>query len=440
MDYLNQAILSKIDFYDYDPMVKSWVDSLGKEKQTIVALGRIQKQGKITSVNDITSRKDLVPGTKDVLYKFIEAENAKINEIVGDDLDASRILVDSAIMAPNNKQYRSTTSEEDAAKNPEAILKIVDPDSGGFTFKPSEKQKDDAREFIRNQMRSQYDYEEEAQVVGAVARDEESESARKAREEQKEKDNALGTWGDVFKATTPEGKRAALDTVLGSKLAQDRGLLDIDIDSQPGKIIFKYADPVKNRTLDYDPNTTTLRQWNEFGNEIHGIDNVAEVMKRNKGGDPNMRMNAQQRNFAGVKAGRTPVKDPVVEFNNKLSKIENISVKKANGKQGKGMAFLKDKSAAAALTKVLEGTGITIDPNWGISNEVYLKAGDKEYTFKVGYDLEDPDEVKKAQKSMYNLSEWIEANTSAEKKKEMLSKGLIGNEGPTGTIQGGKTR
>ena len=440
MDYLNQALVSQIDFYNYEDKVNSWVDTLGKEKKTLVTLGKIQKQGQIKTVDDITSRKDIVDADKKIAFEFLTAENDQIATIVGNPLDASRVLVDSAIFAPNKKQYSVTTSEKEAAANPEKILKIVDPDTGGFKYVISKQQQEDANEFVRGQMRAKYNYEEESQVVGAVSRDEESEGAIKRREEQKQKDNALGTWGDVFKATTPEGKLAAINTILGSKLAQDRGLLDIDLTSQPGKVIFKYADPIRNRTLDYDPNTTNLRQWNELGNEIHGIDNVGEVMARNKGGNPNMRMNAQQRNFAGVRAGRTPVKDAAVEFSNKLSKIKNISVKKENGKAGKGMAFLKDKSAAAALAKVLEGTGITIDPNWGISNEVYLKAGDKEFTFDVGYDLEDPDEVKKAEKAMYNLSEFIEANTSVERKEEMLSKGLIGANKPAGTIQGGKTR
>lgn len=440
MDYLNQALVSQIDFYNYEEPLNAWVDALGKNTEVSTLLGRIGAQGLSTSLEDVTRKKYAKEGDMEAEYAFIQSENAKLDEMIGDDLDNSRLLVDSVIMAPNGKQYRSTTSEKDAAANPEAILKVVDPDTGGFSFKPTDKQKQEAREFLRGQMRAKYDKIAKQDVVGAVSRDPESEEAIKRKAEQKEKDNALTVWGDIFKAKTPAEKQAKIETILGSKLAQDRGLLDVDFTSQPGKITFKYADAVKNRTLDYDPNNTTLLQWNEFGTEVTGIDDVAQVMKRNKGGDPNMRMNDQQRNFAGVKAGRTPVKDPVVEFNNKLSKIENISVKKDNGKQGKGMAFLKDKSAAAALTKVLEGTGITIDPNWGISNEVYLTSGDKEYTFKVGYNLEDPEEVKKAQKSMYNLSEWIEANTSAEKKKEMLSKGLIGNEGPTGTIQGGKTR
>jgi len=428
MNYLNQAILGRIDKYDYQSQVKDFVSNLGEEKKTIVALGRIQKQGKITSVEDITSRKDIDPATKQVLFTFLQAENEKIKEIAGTNLDSARILYDSAKIAPNGKPYEITTNAEEAKKGENYILKVVDPESGGFKYDLTDAQKKDSEEFIRTNMRSQYDYKEEAQVVGAVARDEESEDAIKRREEQKEKDNALGTWGDVFKSKTPAGKQAALETILGSKLAQDRGLLDIDTTSQPGKIIFKYADAVKNRTLDYDPNTITLRQWNELGNEVHGIDNVAEVMKRNKGGDPNMRMGADQRNFSGVKAGRTPVKDPVVEFSNKVSNIKKINVTAPDGEKAKGIAYLTDKAAAVELAKILKGTGIDILPNpkYNPFNTVTLKAGEEEYKFKVGYDS---DETEDAETAMDRALEFIEANTSAEKKKELLAKGLTGGSG-----------
>ena len=428
MDYLNQALVSQIDFYNYEDKINSWVDTLGKEKKTLVTLGKIQKQGKITSVDDITSRKDIVDADKKIIFTFLQGENNYIASIVGEPRDASRVLVDSAIFAPNGKQYRSTTSEKDAKENPEAILKVVDPDTGGFKYVISPQQQEEANEFIRSQMRAKYDYEEDAQVVGAVSRDEESEGARKAREEQKEKDNALGTWGDVFKATTPAGKQAAIETILGSKLAQDRGLLDIDLTSQPGKVIFKYADAVKNRTLDYDPNTVNLRQWNELGNEVHGIDDVATVMKRNKGGDPNMKMGASQRNFSGVRAGRTPVKDPAVEFSNKVSKIKTLKVKAPDEVEAKGIAYLKDKAAAVELAKILKGTGIDILPNpkYNPFNTVTLQSGKNIYKFKVGYDS---DEQEDAETAMDRALEWIEANTSAEKKKEMLSKGLTGGSG-----------
>ena len=427
MDYLNQALVSQIDFYNYEEPLNAWVDALGKNTEVTTLLGRIGAQGLSTSLEDVTRKKYAKEGDMEAEYAFIQSENAKIDEMIGDDLDNSRLLVDSVIMAPNGKQYSTTTSEEEAKANPEKILKVVDPDTGGFSFKPTDEQKKEAREFLRGQMRAKYDKIAKEDVVGAVRRDPESEEAIKRKAEEKEKDNSLTVWGDLFKAKTVAEKQAKIETILGSKLAQDRGLLDIDLTSQPGKITFKYADAVKNRTLDYDPNTTTLLQWNEFGSEVHGIDDVGVVMKRNGGGDPNMLMDENQRNFSGVKAGRTPVKDPVVEFSNKLSEIKQIDVTAADGKEAKGIAYLKDKEAAVELAKILKGTGIDILPNpsYNPFNTITLKAGNKEYKFEVGYDSDEQDD---ADTAMNRALEWIEDNTSADKKKELLNKGLIGAE------------
>ena len=173
MDYLNQTLVSQVDFYNYEDKVNAWVETLGKEKTiTEIDLGGIQRKGKITTKEDITSREDLSPGTKDVLYTFLQGENDQIASIVGEPLDASRVLVDSAIFAPNKKQYRTTTSEEDAKKNPEAILKVVDPETGGFKYVLSKEQQEDANEFVRGQMRSKYNYEESAEAVAPTPRDE----------------------------------------------------------------------------------------------------------------------------------------------------------------------------------------------------------------------------------------------------------------------------
>jgi hypothetical protein len=168
MNYLNQALVGQIDFYNYDEKINSFVDKLGTEKKTIVTLGKLQKQGLIKTVDDITSRKDIDPETQKVLSSFIEAENDQIATITGNPIDAARVLVDSAIFAPNKKQYSITTSEQEAKSNPEKILKVVDPETGGFRYVINEKQQEDANDFVRNQMRAKYDYEESAQVVGQL--------------------------------------------------------------------------------------------------------------------------------------------------------------------------------------------------------------------------------------------------------------------------------
>jgi len=225
MDYLNQALVSQVDFYNYEDKVNAWVETLGKEKTiTEIDLGGIQRKGKITTKEDITSREDLSPGTKDVLYTFLQGENDQIASIVGNPLDASRVLVDSAIFAPNGKQYGTTTNEEEAKKNPNLILKVVDTDTGGFKYVLSKEQQEDANEFVRGQMRSKYNYEESAEVIGATPRDESAEQREKAaakyrpkpENKDKEADDATNMIGKLFYGNNNEVK-SAIDYFKGIK-------------------------------------------------------------------------------------------------------------------------------------------------------------------------------------------------------------------------------
>ena len=217
MDYLNQSLVSQVDFYDYEDRVNNWVKTLGKEKTiTEIDLGGIERKGKITTKEDITSREDIKPGTKEILYTFLQGENDQIASIVGAPLDAARVLVDSAIFAPNGEQYGTTTSEEEAKKNPNLILKVVDPNSGGFKYVLSDKQQEEANEFVRGQMRSKYNYEEDAEAVGATQRDESAMERERAaaafrpkpENKDKESDDATSMIGKLFYGNNNEVKSA----------------------------------------------------------------------------------------------------------------------------------------------------------------------------------------------------------------------------------------
>jgi len=226
MNYLNQALTGQIDFYNYEEKVNAWADTLGKEKVlTGVNLGGIERKGLIKTREDITTREDIKPGTKEILYKFIDAENDQIATIVGNPMDAARVLVDSAIFSPNNKQYSITTSEADAKANPEKILKIVDPETGGFKYVISQKQQEDANEFVRGQMRSKYNYEEDAEVVGATSRDPESQADKDAKAAAKKSANAASMIGKLYYGN---------DVEVGSAIDYLKGLRD-----SKGEIIFQ---------------------------------------------------------------------------------------------------------------------------------------------------------------------------------------------------------
>lgn len=272
MNYLNQAMASQIDFYNYENKVNAWADTLGKEENTTVILGRIQKQGQIKSVEDITSRKDIDPETKKVLFTFLQAENDQIASIVGNPFDASRVLVDSAIFAPNGKQYGTTTSEEEAKKNPNLILKVVDPDSGGFKYVISEGQQEDVNEFIRGQMRAQYNYQEKSQVVGAVSRDESAEAREKAaakyrprtdsENKQKEGENFGKQLGTAIGGDDPED---VANSIIYLAQKSER-----QVDRQGDKIIVSNLDGTGKSVFDLnsDPNKIVESMVGAFGTDL----------------------------------------------------------------------------------------------------------------------------------------------------------------------------
>jgi hypothetical protein len=225
MDYLNQTMVSQVDFYNYEDKVNAWVDTLGKNTEVSTFLGRIGAQGLSRSLEDVTKKKYAKEGDMEVEYKFIQSENDQIATIVGDPLDAARVLVDSAIFAPNQKQYRTTTSEEDAKKNPEAILKVVDPETGGFKYVISKEQQKDVNEFVRTQMRAKYNKEEKEDVINQVKRDEPRaktpEENLQANMEKDAQNFALNMANYVSGTDAQKGKAAAYFRGLGINLVSN---------------------------------------------------------------------------------------------------------------------------------------------------------------------------------------------------------------------------
>jgi hypothetical protein len=181
VDAINQLLVGKIDKYDWETKANAFVDALGKNIETTTVLGRIGAQGLSRSIDDITKRTDIIATDKPILYNFIQSENDKIREIAGTDFDKARLLMDSAILAPNNEPYTLTSDPKEAAKGSNFILKEYDPNTRGITYKITKEQSTDAEEFIRTQMRAKYNVEQKDDVVGQVSRDESAmEKARAA--------------------------------------------------------------------------------------------------------------------------------------------------------------------------------------------------------------------------------------------------------------------
>jgi hypothetical protein len=314
IDTLKYASTVQLDKYDVDKEVANVVDSFGKEIFASAALeGRV-----IRTIEDIRTR------TGYEVY-----EQRYIDSLLVNPNSSASILTDW-IKSKTNKEgkvsvYGFTNNPNDPQiKTGEKILMIADPanpTSGVLTPQLSPEQKKDAENFLRDRIRAGLDYEAKTQYYEPPQAQE--WQARRG-DEKKEKETAVGTWGRIFTAGTAQEKKDAVAAIVGTKLAQEKGLLDIDFNT-PGKITFLYDNNKMNRTIDYDPNTITLKRWNELGNEIHGVDDVLSVMKRTGGGNPNMRLSGGQKSFTGVKGGREKVKSNSELLGGYLGTVSGLS-------------------------------------------------------------------------------------------------------------------
>jgi hypothetical protein len=206
---LNGLLLGRLDRYDYKPKIDAWTSSLGEEKKTISKLGTLSKQGKIETIEDITSRTDIDPTTKQEIYNFMNAENDIIKEVMGTDLDKARMLFDSKKRTANNVPYTVTDDPNEAKGDSSKILRIYNSDTGQYSFKVSEAQTKELEGFVRNQMRSQYDYKETTDVVSQTQRNDKPEWMVKKEEAEKEAKVATNMIGQLWYGNDNEVDSAA---------------------------------------------------------------------------------------------------------------------------------------------------------------------------------------------------------------------------------------
>jgi hypothetical protein len=283
---LRNTIAGTYDKFDTNAVTTAFADSIGKEETATIVFGTLSKGGSITTVEDITSRTDLDADGKTVMFKFIDAENQMITAALENPYNRLSVLTNTKKFAPNGNQYSFTYDEADAKANPEKVLLKVDSATGQPTPEFSEEQMKVSNEAMRTEVRAKYDYKKGIDPTAQAQLQESSQAARAARAGDQEKAAAAGAWNQLYTGKTAAEKKAAADILLGTPIAQQAGLLGIDM-SQNGKITLKYADPIKNRTIDYldtSGNPVSLRDFSGLGVELHGVVDRDKAVKAGGGG------------------------------------------------------------------------------------------------------------------------------------------------------------
>jgi len=264
MQQLNVLMNQDIPKYDITGNLINAEKALGDFTTSKLTRAAIQRNGSILKVTD-----------KAIKDTFEKAKDTFVLQQTANPFNTLSILVDHMGVVPGTTTpYRVSTKETDRGK-PDVIM-YVDPDGdGSYTPDLTEAQKKAAKQYITDQFVGMIDRKEEYDVISPIAPSYEPEYIAAGRGKEAEKRSAVGAW-DKLRWGSAEEKKAAANILIGTDRAQEAGLIDIDMTTNPGSVILKYSNPDKNRTIAITENGA---DWSAIGVELHGENDVNKAKK-----------------------------------------------------------------------------------------------------------------------------------------------------------------
>lgn len=219
------------------------------------------------------------------LFDFEKAETNAINAAIENPWNRLSLMTDVMGKTKDNKTYRFVYSEKEAkvnGKRDESAILMVPSKGSSNTFEPSftENQKQESTEWMRNQLRSRYKYEEKSQLAQDYSPKEYApQYVYEAGQKDKLESSMVQQWMNIFSAETAAAKDAAADSLLGIVRSLDQGV--VDIDPTPQGVVIKYSDGRKTKTIEYGigSNYKTGDQWAAAGTILHGVEDQNKFNK-----------------------------------------------------------------------------------------------------------------------------------------------------------------
>jgi len=284
---MRNRIKGKFDKVDVAKTLQGGVSVLGKDVDSILKLGTLTQGGSITEIIDITKRKDFGVETNNAISLYERAEDTYLDSVMVQPTSISSILTDYVGMDPKTKEsYTYTWDDKKAGKN---VILLKNDSAGRPTPEFTDEQKEVAKNALREKFRIMLDREVNIKATSQAQLQErraptEGEIARgeKGRKEM----SAAGAWNQLYTGTTAAEKQAAADILLGTPIAQEQGLLDIDV-TTPGIVKLKYTDSQKNREIpmiDRMGKPISLFDFASKGVELHGVVDREKAVTAGGGG------------------------------------------------------------------------------------------------------------------------------------------------------------
>jgi len=272
---LRNRVKTKIDKYDLSAGLASAASELGE--YTISEIGRtgFRRTGIVTDISDPTLRST-----------YTQWEDATVKDIMASNYQLASILADNMNTNPRTGgQYRITTNkaEFDADKSGDVVLMANENGSGIVMPQFKEEQRKDVEAFIKGQIKNYIDQKSEKRPFQEPGVDYAPQYVYEAGKENKQKENALLLWNRLYTSPTSTGKASAKAGILGTDMAIQQGLIDIDF-TDPTNVKLVYDNPIKNRSIPLLKNGRPVRgdEWARSGSEFTGISDDRVLSKYSK--------------------------------------------------------------------------------------------------------------------------------------------------------------
>jgi hypothetical protein len=249
MQYIDGAIYGQIDKFKYRETLKEMADSLGQFVTSNITPGSLSKIGYVTTLSDARKRiNEMGVGAdeKKMLYDFYASSYDAIQTMLANENHKASVLVDA--MAA--KGYFWTDDPDVAAKNPKAVLEVIDPGTGRGVMTFTKEQDQAAKDFLMQQYLGMIDVVEEQKSTGQIQRQDPSaavlDNANKIEEARnfgRQLGAALKSGDDtevgnaIIYLAQKAGKRVNKDgaTITISNM-DGTGLSTFDLNNDPDKI------------------------------------------------------------------------------------------------------------------------------------------------------------------------------------------------------------
>jgi hypothetical protein len=414
MEYVDGAIYTRIDKFRVRESLTPIADSLGVEIQSTLDPATLSKLGTITSVEDLRNRKDIDPETNQEIFNYYKAIRDAVGTVISSPFQKASLLADTL-------GVQVTMDPNVAAKDPNLILKVIDPNTGRAEYKFSEQLEKKAEDYMTQQLLSMVTRKEEIKTGGQVQRQDPSA--------------AVLDRGDKIKDAENFGKQ------LGAALKSDD-------DQEVGNSIIYLAQKAKKR-VNRNGSTITVSEMDGTGESTFDLnddpDKIASAMISAFGTDlpEDTILKFSKSTYKGNKANTRTVATGFTEEAEEQAPLDELNTIVSESIQTPKLTpYLEKLTSGEALTEQFNKfispklSGVKFDYN--AAGNVFVDVNGVE---SAGYKVGDPAKNKTALKNMQDFIIKTYAKGGTAEEQEMAAEAVLSlfpkTSRKTGGVMGG---